>query len=33
MPVYKVKCDPLVSRLYRAIKILEQPMKMLESVG
>ena len=31
--MYKVKCDPLVSGLYRAIKILEQSMKVLESVG
>ena len=30
MPVYKVKCDPLVCGLYRAIKLLEQTMKVLE---
>ena len=33
MPVYNVKCDPLVSGLNRAIKILEQPMKVLKNVG
>ena len=31
--IYKVKCDPLVRNLYRTIKILEQPMKVLECVG
>ena len=31
--MYKVKCDPLVSDLYRAIKILQQPIKVLESAG
>ena len=33
MPVYKGKGDPLVCGSYRAIKLLEQPMKVLESVG
>ena len=33
VPVYKGKCDPLVCGSYRAIKLLEQPMKVLESVG
>ena len=33
VPVYKGKCDPLVYGSYRAIKLLEQPMKVLESVG
>ena len=28
--VYKGKCDPLVCGSYRAIKLLEQPMKVLE---
>ena len=32
MPVYKGKCDPLVCGSYRAIKLLEQPMKVLERV-
>ena len=32
MPVYKGKGDPLVCGLYRAIKLLEQPMKVLERV-
>ena len=30
--VYKGKCDPLVCGSYRAIKLLEQPMKVLERV-
>ena len=34
VPVYKGKCDPLVCESYRAINLLEQPMKVLEqSVG
>ena len=32
IPVYKGKCDPLVCGSYRAIKLLEQPMKVLERV-
>ena len=32
VPVYKGKGDPLVCRSYRAIKLLEQPMKVLERV-
>ena len=28
VPVYKGKCDPLVCGSYRAIKLLEQPMKV-----
>ena len=32
MPVYKEKGDPLVCGSYRAIKLLEQPMKVLERV-
>ena len=32
-PVYKGKGDLLVCGLYRAIKLLEQPMKVIESVG
>ena len=32
VPVYKVKGDPLVCCSYRAIKLLEQPMKVLERV-
>ena len=32
VPVYKVKGDPLVCGSYRAIKLLEQPMKVLERV-
>ena len=32
VPVYKGKDDPLVCRSYRAIKLLEQPMKVLERV-
>ena len=31
--VYKGKGDPLVCWSYRAIKILEQPMRVLESIG
>ena len=31
--VYKGKGDQLVCGSYRAIKLLEQPMKVLESVG
>ena len=31
--VYKGEGDPLVCGSYRAIKLLEQPMKVLESVG
>ena len=31
-PEYKGECDPLVCGSYRAIKILEQPMKLLERV-
>ena len=30
MPVYKGKGDPRVCVSYRAIKLLEQPMKVLE---
>ena len=33
VPVYKGKGDPLVCGSYRAIKLLEQPMKVVESVG
>ena len=33
VPVYKGKGDPLVCGSYRAFKLLEQPMKVLESVG
>ena len=33
VPVYKGKGDPLVCGSYRAIKLLEQPMKVIESVG
>ena len=33
MPVYKGKGDPLVCGSYRAIKLLERPIKVLESVG
>ena len=32
VPVYKGKVDPLVCGSYRAIKLLEQPMKVLERV-
>ena len=32
VPVYKGKCDPLVCGSYRAIYLLEQPMKVLERV-
>ena len=32
VPVYKGKGDPLVCGSYIAIKLLEQPMKVLESV-
>ena len=32
VPVYKGKGDPLVCGSYRAIKLLEQPMKVLEGV-
>ena len=32
VPVYKGKDDPLVCGSYRAIQLLEQPMKVLESV-
>ena len=32
VPVYKGKCDPLVCGSYRAIKLLEQHMKVLERV-
>ena len=32
VPVYKGKCNPLVCGSYRAIKLLEQPMKVLERV-
>ena len=32
VPVYKWKGDPLVCVSYRAIKLLEQPMKVLERV-
>ena len=32
MPPYKRKDDPLVCGSYRAIKLLEQPMKVLEGV-
>ena len=31
--VYKGKGDPLVCSSYRAIKLLGQPMKVLENVG
>ena len=33
VPVYNGKCDPLVCGSYRANKLLEQPMKVIESVG
>ena len=33
VPVYKGKGDTLVCGSYRDIKLLEQPMKVLESVG
>ena len=33
VPVYKGKGDPLVCGSYRVIKLLEQPMKVHESVG
>ena len=33
VPVFKGKGDPIVCGSYRAINLLEQPMKMLESVG
>ena len=34
VPVYKGKVDPLVCESYRASKLLEQPMKVLDkSVG
>ena len=33
VPVYKGKGDPLVCGSYRAIKLLEQPMKVIGSVG
>ena len=33
VPVYKGKCNPLVCGPYRAIKLLEKPMKVIESVG
>ena len=32
MSVYRGKCDPLVCSSYKDIKLLEQPMKMLETV-
>ena len=32
VPVYKGKGDSLVCRSYRAIKLLEQPMKVIERV-
>ena len=32
MPLYKGKGDPLVCGSYRAIKLLGQPMKLLERV-
>ena len=32
VPVYKGKSDPRVCCSYRAIKLLEQPMKVLDSV-
>ena len=32
VPVYKGKCDPLVCCSYKSIKLLEQPMKVLERV-
>ena len=32
VPVYKGKGDPLVCGSYRTIKLLEQPMKVLERV-
>ena len=32
MPVYKLKCDPLVWGSYRAIRLLEKPMKVHERV-
>ena len=32
VPVYKGKGDPLVCGSYRAIKLLEQPMKVIERV-
>ena len=33
MDVYNGKGDPLVCGSYRAIKLLEQPMNLAESVG
>ena len=33
MPVYEWKCDLFVCGSYRAIKLLQQPVKALESVG
>ena len=33
VPVYKGKGDPLLCGSYRAIRLLEQLMKVLESVG
>ena len=33
VPVYTGKGEPLVCGSYRYIKLLEQPMKVLESVG
>ena len=33
VPLYKGKGDPFMCGSYRAIKLLEQPMKVLESVG
>ena len=33
MPVYKGKYDSLGCGSYRPIKLLEQPMKVLKSVG
>ena len=33
VPVYKGKGDPLVFGSYRAIKLLDQPIKVLESVA
>ena len=33
VPVYKGKDDPLVCGSYIAIKLLDQPMKVIESVG
>ena len=33
VPMYKGKCDPLGCGSYRAIKLLEQPMKVLDQMS